>query len=137
MRIAEAARGTGPTTAGRPVASAEHYRSDPSSPSARRAAKEEEACQPLPLRAAATDGTERSVVRRGLWGLSRLSAWWLRLDIAHERTQPGHPEQNGRHERMHRTLKQETTRPPASSFAAQQRTFDSFKREYNYERPHE
>jgi transposase InsO family protein len=70
-------------------------------------------------------------------GLSRLAVWWIQLGILPERILPGHPEQNGRHERMHRTLKAETARPAAASFAAQQRAFDSFKREYNYERPHE
>jgi transposase InsO family protein len=70
-------------------------------------------------------------------GLSRLAVWWIQLGILPERIMPGHPEQNGRHERMHRTLKAETARPAASSFAAQQRAFDFFKHEYNYERPHE
>ena len=70
-------------------------------------------------------------------GLSRLAVWWIQLGILPERILPGHPEQNGRHERMHRTLKAETARPAASSFAGQQRVFDSFKHEYNYERPHE
>lgn len=70
-------------------------------------------------------------------GLSRLAVWWIQLGILPERILPGHPEQNGRHERMHRTLKAETARPAASSFAAQQRAFDSFRHEYNHERPHE
>lgn len=70
-------------------------------------------------------------------GLSRLAVWWIQLGILPERILPGHPEQIGRHERMHRTLKAETARPAASSFTAQQRVFDSFKHEYNYERPHE
>ena len=70
-------------------------------------------------------------------GLSRLAVWWIQLGIRPERIMPGHPEQNGRHERMHRTLKAETARPAASSFAAQQRAFDSFSHEYNHERPHE
>ena len=70
-------------------------------------------------------------------GLSRLAVWWIQLGILPERILPGHPEQNGRHERMHRTLKAETAQPAASSFAAQQRTFDSFVSEYNHERPHE
>jgi hypothetical protein len=63
--------------------------------------------------------------------------WWVKLGIKHERIQPGHPEQNGRHERMHRTLKQETLRPPAANFRKQQSRFDAFMREYNDERPHE
>ena len=69
--------------------------------------------------------------------LSRLSVWWIRLGIYPELIEPGHPEQNGRHERMHRTLKQHTARPPAQSGRAQQRRFDRFRQEYNYERPHE
>jgi transposase InsO family protein len=69
--------------------------------------------------------------------LSRLSAWWIRLGIYPELIQPGHPEQNGRHERMHRTLKAETTRPAAGSKNAQQRRFNAFRAEYNEVRPHE
>lgn len=69
--------------------------------------------------------------------LSRLSVWWVRLGIYPELIEPGHPEQNGRHERMHRTLKQHTARPPASTGRAQQRRFDLFRHEYNTERPHE
>jgi transposase InsO family protein len=63
--------------------------------------------------------------------LSRLSVWWIRLGIRPELIQPSHPEQNGRHERMHRTLKAETTRPPAANARAQQRLFDSFRLEFN------
>ena len=70
-------------------------------------------------------------------GLSRLAVWWIRLGIRPERIMPGRPDQNGRHERMHLTLKSETARPPRSSFKAQQRAFDSFRLEYNQERPHE
>jgi transposase InsO family protein len=70
-------------------------------------------------------------------GLSRLSVWWVKLGIRLERIEPGKPQQNGRHERMHRTLKAETVIPPAASLLAQQRRFDSFRREYNQERPHE
>jgi transposase InsO family protein len=70
-------------------------------------------------------------------GLSRLAVWWIRLGIRPERIMPGRPDQNGRHERMHLTLKAETARPPRSSFTAQQRAFDAFRREYNDERPHE
>jgi len=69
--------------------------------------------------------------------LSRLSVWWIRLGIRPELIQPSHPEQNGRHERMHRTLKAETTRPPAANARAQQRIFDFFREEFNTERPHE
>jgi transposase InsO family protein len=74
---------------------------------------------------------------RAVAGLSRLSVWWMKLGIVPERIEPGHPEQNGRHERMHRTLKDETMQPPASNRRAQQRAFDRFRREYNEARPHE
>ena len=73
----------------------------------------------------------------GLYNLSKLSVWWLRLGIAIERIKPGHPQQNGRHERMHRTLKQEATRPAGANFLQQQARFDSFIEEFNTERPHE
>jgi transposase InsO family protein len=73
----------------------------------------------------------------GLFNLSRLSVWWLRLGIAIERIRPGRPQQNGRHERMHLTLKQETARPPGLTFLQQQERFDSFRAEFNGERPHE
>ena len=73
----------------------------------------------------------------GLFNLSRLSVWWLRLGIAIERIRPGCPQQNGRHERMHLTLKQETARPPGLTFLQQQERFDSFRAEFNGERPHE
>jgi putative transposase len=74
---------------------------------------------------------------RGLHGLTRLSVWWLRLGIRHERIEPAHPEQNGQHERMHLVLKQQTTRPAAPTLLQQQERFDSFIDEYNDERPHE
>ena len=74
---------------------------------------------------------------RGLGGLSRLSYWWIRLGIHPERIQPGHPEQNGRHERIHKTLKDHTARPAARSLSAQQHRFDTFRQEYNDDRPHE
>ena len=73
----------------------------------------------------------------GLARLSRLSLWWIRLGIAVERIVPGHPEQNGAHERMHRTLKAETARPPDSTPERQQKRFDDFRYVYNHERPHE
>lgn len=73
----------------------------------------------------------------GLAGLSALSVWWMRLGIEVRRIEPGHPEQNGRHERMHRTLKQATASPPRSSLRAQQKAFDEFVKQYNEERPHE
>jgi putative transposase len=69
--------------------------------------------------------------------LSQLSVWWLRLGIQPELIEPAHPEQKGRHERMHRTLKPKTARPPAGSLSAQQRRFNRFRREYNSERPHQ
>lgn len=74
---------------------------------------------------------------RGVAGLSRLAVWWMKLGIVPERIAAGHPEQNGRHERMHRTLKAETAKPPAANRRQQQRAFDDFRREYNQERPHE
>jgi transposase InsO family protein len=74
---------------------------------------------------------------RAVAGLSRLAVWWMKLGIVPERIAAGHPEQNGRHERMHRTLKQETASPPAANRRAQQRAFDRFRCEYNEERPHE
>lgn len=70
-------------------------------------------------------------------GLTRLSAWWVTLGIRPERIEPGKPQQNGRHERMHLTLKQETASPPRSSHRAQQQAFGRFMHEYNFERPHE
>ncbi len=69
--------------------------------------------------------------------LSQLSAWWVRLGVLPELIEPGKPQQNGRHERMPRTLKAETTRPSAGSLAAQQRNFNRFREEFNHERPHE
>ncbi len=73
----------------------------------------------------------------GLYNLSRLSVFWLRLGIAIERIKPGHPQQNGRHERMHLTLKKETTRPPGANILQQQARFDEFVSEFNDQRPHE
>ena len=73
----------------------------------------------------------------GLYNLSKLSVWWLRLGIGIERIKPGHPQQNGRHERMHLTLKKEATRPPGMNSLQQQAKFDAFVREFNEERPHE
>jgi putative transposase len=71
------------------------------------------------------------------FGLSKLSVWWLRLGIAIERIKPAHPEQNGRHERMHLTLKKEATKPAGKNFLQQQARFDAFTRVYNHERPHQ
>jgi transposase InsO family protein len=73
----------------------------------------------------------------GLANLTKLSAYWMRLGIVLERIRPGHPEENGRHERMHRTLKQETTRPARSNLLQQQEAFDVFVEEFNTVRPHE
>ncbi len=72
-----------------------------------------------------------------LFGLSRLSVWWLRLGIAIERIQPGKPQQNGRHERMHLTLKKEATKPPEFNFLQQQERVDQFLEVYNNQRPHQ
>jgi transposase InsO family protein len=69
--------------------------------------------------------------------LSKLSVWWIRLGIRPERIEPGEPQQNGTHERMHKTLKADATRPPSSNLSEQQIRFDKFRREYNDERPHE
>jgi len=73
----------------------------------------------------------------GLFNLSKLSVWWLRLGISIERIKPGCPQQNGRHERMHRTLKQETARPARQNALQQQATFDDFVETFNNDRPHE
>jgi putative transposase len=72
-----------------------------------------------------------------MFGLSKLSVWWLRLGIDIERIKPGRPQQNGRHERMHLTLKKEATKPAAKNFLQQQGKFDRFIEEFNQERPHE
>lgn len=73
----------------------------------------------------------------GVGGLSTLSVWWVKLGIVPERIEPGEPQQNGRHERMHRTLRAETAMPPAATVAAQQKRFAEFLGIYNHERPHE
>lgn len=73
----------------------------------------------------------------GIGGLTQLSIWWLKLGIIPERIESGCPEQNGRHERMHRTLKEATALPPRENFKDQQRCFDLFIREYNHERSHQ
>jgi hypothetical protein len=74
---------------------------------------------------------------QALGRLSQLSVWWIRLGIYPELIEPSHPEQNGRHERMHRTLKRATARPPAPTPRSQQQRFDLFRDEYNHVRPHE
>ncbi|RMF25544.1 MAG: IS481 family transposase [Deltaproteobacteria bacterium] len=73
----------------------------------------------------------------GIHGLCEMNVWWMRLGIAHQRIRPASPQENGAHERMHRTLKQETTRPPGATLRGQQRKFDRFREQYNHERPHE
>jgi putative transposase len=89
----------------------------------------------MPLRIRTDNGAPFASSAPG--GLSTLSVWWVKLGILPERTQPAHPEQNGRHERIHRTLKSEATRPGSSSAQAQQQAFDRFRHYYNHERPHE
>jgi putative transposase len=73
----------------------------------------------------------------GIHGLSQLNVWWMRLGIQHQRILPGRPQQNGAHERMHKTLKADAIRPPRATLIAQQRAFNNFRREYNEERPHQ
>lgn len=89
----------------------------------------------MPARIRSDNGVPFATSATG--GLSRLSVWWIKLGIIPERIKPGKPQQNGRHERMHRTLKQATAKPPARSMRAQQRRFAEFCKEYNDERPHE
>jgi transposase InsO family protein len=84
-----------------------------------------------------TDNGVPFATTNGIRGVSVLNVWWLRLGIRHERIEPGHPEQNGAHERMHRTLKAEAVFPTLSNIAAQQRRFDRFRRSFNGVRPHE
>lgn len=74
---------------------------------------------------------------RGVGGLSRLSTWWLRLGITPERIRPGKPQDNGAHERMHRTLKEEAATPPRATWHSQQRALERFRRDYNESRPHD
>ena len=90
----------------------------------------------LPM-AIRTDNGVPFASSQAIFGLSKLSVWWLRLGIQIERIRPGHPEQNGRHERMHLTLKKEATKPAARNFLQQQAKFDDFIEEYNNERPHQ
>lgn len=89
----------------------------------------------LPVAIRTDNGSPFASVGRG--GLSRLSVWLVRLGIRHERIAPGKPQQNGRHERMHRTMKAETANPPAADLSHQQRVFDRFREVFNNERPHE
>jgi putative transposase len=89
----------------------------------------------LPKAIRSDNGTPFASV--GLGGLSKLSIWLIKLWITPERIDPGHPEQNGRHERMHRSLKEATTKPPQANLEKQQKVFDAFRKENNEERPHE
>jgi putative transposase len=89
----------------------------------------------LPERIRSDNGTP--FASSALARLSRLAVWWIKLGIVPELIEPGHPEQNPRHERLHRTLKAETTRPPAPSCRAQQARFTRWQQFYNTERPHE
>jgi transposase InsO family protein len=89
----------------------------------------------LPLAMRSDNGVPFASV--GLAGLTKLSAYWLRLGIYLERIRPAHPEENGQHERMHRTLKAETARPARANLLQQQERFDQFIAEFNQERPHE
>ena len=84
-----------------------------------------------------TDNGTPFVGTNSIHGLSVLNVWWVKLGIKLERIQPGRPDQNGRHERMHRTMKDETQYPPAENRPAQQVCFDDFRSEFNYERPHQ
>lgn len=90
----------------------------------------------LPL-AIRTDHGVPFASAHALYGLSKLAVWWLRLGIALERIKPGKPQQNGRHERMHLTLKIAATKPAAANVLQQQARFDTFVEEYNRERPHQ
>jgi transposase InsO family protein len=73
----------------------------------------------------------------GIHGLCELNVWWMQLGIVHQRIRPSSPQENGQHERMHRDLKRETTKPPAANLRGQQRKFDAFRKRYNEERPHD
>lgn len=89
----------------------------------------------LPGRIRSDNGTPFASV--GIGGISRLSMWWIQLGIRPERIRPGCPQENGRHERMHRTLKQDTAGPPKANLQLQQQAFDAFRKEFNEERPHQ
>jgi len=89
----------------------------------------------IPARMRSDNGSPFASV--GECGLTELSVWWMELGMECERIRPGRPQQNGRHERMHRTLKEATMEPPAATFRQQQRRFDEFREEYNQARPHE
>jgi transposase InsO family protein len=97
----------------------------------------ERICREFGLPSALRSDNGTPFASRGLARLSRLSVWWVKLGIALEHIDPGRPDQNGRHERMHRTLKEEATIPPSYDERRQQLRFDHFQREFNSERPHE
>lgn len=97
----------------------------------------EEICREFGLPRALRSDNGPPFASKGLARLSRLSVWWVKLGIDLERIEPGRPDQNGRHERMHRTLKEEATIPPSYDERRQQLRFDRFRKEYNSERPHE
>lgn len=84
-----------------------------------------------------TDNGTPFASAHALYGLSKLAVWWLRLGIGLERIAPGHPEQNGRHERLHLTLKNEATRPAVANLLQQQARFDTFVHQFNHDRPHQ
>lgn len=88
-------------------------------------------------RAIRTDNGSPFAARRGLAGLTRLSVWLLTLEIWPDRIAPGRPDQNGRHERMHRVLREDAADPPAATMAAQQAALDVWRNDYNMLRPHE
>jgi putative transposase len=90
----------------------------------------------LPL-AMRTDKSVPFASAHALYGLSKLAVWWLRLEIGLERIRPGHPEQNGRHERTHLTLKQQATKSAAANLVQQQARFDAFLQQYNEDQPHQ
>lgn len=84
-----------------------------------------------------TDNGPPFAVWNAICGLSALGVWWIQLGIRQYRIEPGKPQQNGRHERMHRTMKAEATRPPGANLRCQQRKFDAFRKEFNEVRPHQ
>jgi transposase InsO family protein len=88
-------------------------------------------------RAIRSDNGTPFAVSRAPAGLSTLSVWWIRLGIMPERIAPASPWENGRHERVHRTMKEEATEPPQANRRVQQRVFNAFREEFNQERPHE
>jgi putative transposase len=84
-----------------------------------------------------TDNGPPFCISRSIGGLSPMGKWWIQLRIEHVRITPGRPQQNGIHERMHRTLKELATRPPETAFRSQQKRFDAFVTEFNHVRPHQ